>query len=128
MYTRVHRQYIIQGIELCATLSKSVANNDPRPEVQESLSKYTEESVLAVSKLVEEKQQEILKALRDRARIAAKGVQFLENTADQKVFAIDDGSRKAIRSGAQKVEEDAKVLSEAQGSATVGAQLDANAF
>jgi hypothetical protein len=96
--------------------------------MQESLSKYNEESVLAVSKLVEEKQQEILMALRDRARIAAKGVQFLENTAAQKGFAIDDGSRKAIRSGAQKVEEDAKALLEAQSSATVGAELDANAF
>jgi prophage DNA circulation protein len=128
MYNRVHRQYIIQGIELCATLSKSSANNDPRSEVQERLSKYTEESALAVSKLVEEKQQEILKGLRDRARIAAEGVQLLKNTAAQKGFAIDDGSRKAIQSGAQTVEEDTKALLEAHVSATVGAELDANAF
>lgn len=128
MYTRVHREYIIEGIELCATLSKGASSNKPLPEVQERLSKYTEESAKAVSKLVEEKQQEILKGLRDRARIAAEGVQLLENTAVQKGFAIDDGSKKAIESGAQTVKEDAKALLESHVSATAEAEIDANSW
>ncbi|KAF2853718.1 hypothetical protein T440DRAFT_287057 [Plenodomus tracheiphilus IPT5] len=126
MYSQIHRQYIIEGIELCATLSKGAASNNPLPEVQDRLSKYTEESARAVSKLVDEKQQEILKGLRDRARIAAEGVQLLENTATQRGFAIDNGSKKAIESGAQTVKDDAKALLEADVSATVEAEIDAN--
>lgn len=127
MYSSIHRDYIRQGVDLCAELSKGAASNNSLPEVQERLAKYTADSAKAVQALVDAKQAEILKGLRERARKAAEGVQLLESSAKDKGIAIDSGTKQAIAAGGQTVKDEAKEVLKADHSATVN-EIDANAY
>ncbi|KAF3918346.1 hypothetical protein ABW21_db0207762 [Orbilia brochopaga] len=119
MYSVVHRDYIIQGVDMCGKLSKGAASNDPMEKLQQDLADYSEKSAKAVATMVSAKQKEILDGLRDRAKKAAEGVQLLENTVAEKGIKIDSSTKAAIQAGADKAKEEAKAILDASPSATV---------
>ncbi|KAI1342876.1 hypothetical protein F5Y15DRAFT_371283 [Xylariaceae sp. FL0016] len=126
MYSQVDRQYIVGGVQLCYKLSKGAASNDPMPELQEELSKYTADSAQAVAKLVDAKQQEVLKGLRERARLALENTQLIENTVAKRGLTMDQTTKKAIEEGTKQQQADARQLLANDTSVTASENTDAS--
>ncbi|EAQ83537.1 hypothetical protein CHGG_09941 [Chaetomium globosum CBS 148.51] len=117
MYTIVHREHIVGGVELCYELSKGVTRNDGMPEQQEKLTKYTENASALVAALVADKQREILRTLRARdetAQIEAEMARF-------KIAPVDDAAKLAIENGAREQQAVAQELLASEPSVTVAA-------
>ncbi|KAH6623346.1 hypothetical protein F5144DRAFT_497538 [Chaetomium tenue] len=122
MYTLVHRDHIVGGVELCYELSKGVSRNDGMPDQQEKLAKYTENASAKVAALVAAKQQEILKTLRARAnRARDETAQIEAEMARFKVAPVDDAAKLAIENGAREQQTVAQELLASEISVTVAA-------
>ncbi|KAK3291493.1 uncharacterized protein B0H64DRAFT_469224 [Chaetomium fimeti] len=122
MYSLVHRDHIIGGVELCYELSKGTSRNDGMPELQERLAKYTENAAAKVAALVSAKQQEMLRTLRTRASRARDETAQLEAEMSRfGVAPVDQAARKAIAAGAHEQQVAARELLKSEVSVTVSA-------
>jgi len=130
MYTTVHRGYIMNGVDLCAELSKFAATHDPSEEVQKRLTDFTQKSAKEVNELVKTKQDEMLNGLRDRVRRAADTTKLLETVAANNGIKIDTSAKEAIKAGGESGKEAAQAILDAQPGATVTAteETDASAL
>ncbi|KAK4035464.1 hypothetical protein C8A01DRAFT_38092 [Parachaetomium inaequale] len=119
MYSIVHRDHIIGGVELCYELSKGTSRNDGMPELQEKLAKYTDNASKKVAAIVSAKQQEILRTLRARAKRAHEETCQIEAViAEYKVTVVDVSATRAIEAGAQEQRAAAEVLLKSEVSVT----------
>ncbi|KAI0206632.1 hypothetical protein F4808DRAFT_466642 [Astrocystis sublimbata] len=128
MYSMVHRDYIAHGVNLCTKLSKGAASNDPMYALQDELSTYTADSAKAVAKLVDDKQKEILKGLRERARLAVANTQLIENTVAKRGVVVDKADKDAVLEGAKQQQADAAALLQNDVGATASENTDASDF
>ncbi|KAL2126681.1 hypothetical protein VTI74DRAFT_422 [Chaetomium olivicolor] len=110
MYSLVHRDHIVGGVELCFKLSKGTTSNNPMPELQEELARYTDNAAKKVAAMVKEKQDEIRNTLRARARRAVEETRMIEAEIAKFGVAIDHSAKKAIEAGAQEQKAAAQLL------------------
>lgn len=122
MYSKVDREYIAYGVDLCARLSKGAAGNESMVYLQQELQTYSESSAKKVADMVDQKQKEILKGLRARANKAMETTQLLETTVQQRGIAISDESKNAIKAGAETAKAEAKQLLSQEEPATGGTE------
>ncbi len=122
MYSKVDREYIAYGVDLCARLSKGAAGNESMVDLQQELQTYSESSAKKVADMVDQKQKEILKGLRARADKAMETTQLLETTVQQRGIAISDESKNAIKAGAETAKAEAKQLLSQEEPATGGTE------
>lgn len=108
MYSIVHRDHIVGGVELCYELSKGTSRNDGMPDLQAKLAAYTENASKKVAAMVSAKQQEMLRTLRERARRAEAETRQIEAEMRQLgVQALDASAKRAIELGAQNQQQQA---------------------
>ena len=111
MYSIVHRDHIRGGVDLCYKLSKGTAANDPMPALQAELAAYTDNAAAKVAELVNSKQQEILRTLRERARRAEAESRMIEGEIRKYgVDGIGESAKRAIEAGAREQKAAAQVL------------------
>ncbi len=110
MYSTVHREHILGGVDLCYKLSKGTASNDPMLELQEELAAYTDGAAKKVAKLVSEKQEEILRTLRQRAQRAQKETEAIKGELERYGIEADVAAAKAIEAGAREQRTAAQIL------------------
>ena len=65
-----------------------------------------------------QRQQEVLKGLKDRAKKAAENSETIENTVRAKGLTVDDSNKAAIEKGAEQAKKDTKTIVEGNKSAT----------
>ncbi|MCJ1447732.1 MAG: hypothetical protein MMC23_008243 [Stictis urceolatum] len=95
MYSQIHMQYIMQGIDLCAMISKGTASHDPMLALQAHLADYTRDSGKKVAELVKED------------AVTARGI------------TLNTSAKAAIEQGAAQRTEDAKAIVDSTVSETV---------
>lgn len=134
MYSQVDRQYISPGMTICDKLS---AGKVPIDQLSQELSKFSAESAEAVASFVSavcvlfvtfrcllraywplQKQQEVLKGLKDRAQKAAENSEAIENTVRDKGLRLDGDSKAAIEKGAGQAKQEIQTLIDGKASAT----------
>lgn len=117
MYSVVHREHIVGGVELCYELSKGASRNDSMPDLQDKLAKYTDNAAAKVAALVSAKQNEMLRTLRARAdRAREETAQIEAEMARFGVAPVDQNARRAIESGAHEQQVAARELLKSEGS------------
>jgi hypothetical protein len=122
MYSLVHRDHIVGGVELCYELSKVRADDDRVAELQEKLAQYTNNAAAKVAALVSAKQQDILRTLRARAsRARDETAQIEAAMARFHIAPVDQTARLAIENGAQEQKAAARELLDSEVSVTVSA-------
>lgn len=119
MYTRIHRGYIIGGVDLCATLSKYAATREPMGDVQQRLTDFTQHSSREVADIVKAEQEKMLNGLRERARKAVETTKLVEEAVERDGVKIDSSARQAIQAGGETGKQQAKAILDANPSATV---------
>jgi hypothetical protein len=126
MYTRIHRGYIVGGVELCAELSKYAASHEPMDEVQARLTKFTENSSKEVADIVKSEQEKMLNGLRERSRKAAETTKLLESAIAEHGVKADTSAKQAIQAGGEVGKREAKAILDANPSASVTEEVDAS--
>lgn len=124
MYTLVHQKYINEGVDLCYRLSKGTASNVSTFELQQRLADYSDKSAKEIAVLAFEKQEEVLRSLKDRARKALEYTQLIENEVAKKGIAVDQSAKLAIQEGGKEHDADAKSIVEIDVGLTVSIQID----
>jgi hypothetical protein len=128
MYTRVHQQYIIEGVDLCYSLSKGTASNDPMFELQEQLASYSDRSAREIAALASDKQAEVLRSLKDRARKALEHTQLIENEVAKRGIEVEQSAKTAIKEGGEEYNADAKSIVDNDVGVTVSEQTDSSSW
>ena len=138
MYTEIDKSYIGPGMELCDRLSAGSASTTPIEQLSQQLYKYSQDSAKAVAALVsnvsspslwslcsglslmesEQRQQEVLKGLKDRAKKAAETSEVIENTVRAKGLPIDETSKDAIDKGTEEAKQETQTMVNGDNSAT----------
>jgi hypothetical protein len=98
------------------------------PQLQDELANYTANSAKAVAKLVDDKQQEVLRGLRERARLAMENTLLIENTVAKRGVVINESAKKAIEEGVKQQQADAATLIMNDVCATASENTDASEF
>ncbi|KAL7917193.1 hypothetical protein ACQKWADRAFT_326242 [Trichoderma austrokoningii] len=128
MYTHIHQRYITTGVDLCYRLSKGTATNDPMPELQQQLASYSEESAKAITDLSNQKQNEILRSLKSRAREGLEYTQMVESEVTKRGLLIDQSAKAAITEGGEEHNADAESIVNNDVGLTVSEQTDFSSF
>ncbi|PKK46846.1 hypothetical protein CI102_7873, partial [Trichoderma harzianum] len=128
MYTLVHRKYINEGVDLCYQLSKGTASNDPMFTLQERLASYSDKSAREISTLASNKQAEVLRSLKDRARKALEHTQLIENEVTKRGIAVEESDKLAIKEGGEEHNTEAKSIVDNDVGLTASEQIDSSNF
>ncbi|QYT01020.1 hypothetical protein H0G86_008076 [Trichoderma simmonsii] len=128
MYTLVHRKYINEGVDLCYQLSKGTASNDPMFALQERLASYSDKSAQEISTLASNKQAEVLRSLKDRARKALEHTQLIENEVTKRGIAVEESDKLAIKEGGEEHNTEAKSIVDNDVGLTASEQIDSSNF
>ncbi|EME43108.1 hypothetical protein DOTSEDRAFT_72478 [Dothistroma septosporum NZE10] len=102
MYTEVDTKYIAHGMDLCTKLSAGSDSKGPMAALAAELSTYTSDASRDVAAMVNARQQEMLKGLRERATAAAATSQVLEDTVRKTGATLDTSAKQAIDQGKQE--------------------------
>lgn len=128
IYTLVHRQYINEGVDLCYRLSKGTASNDSMFELQQQLASYSNRSAGEIATLASDKQAEVLRSLKDRARKAMEHTQLIENEVTKRGIEVEQEAKLAIKEGGEEYIADAESIVNNDIGLTASEQIDSSAF
>ncbi|PYI09489.1 hypothetical protein BO78DRAFT_308441 [Aspergillus sclerotiicarbonarius CBS 121057] len=130
MYTRVHRDYIANGVELCLALSKPTADRHEIEEMETKVSEYTARSTKGIARLVADEQEKIIKGLSERASKAQQTAHLIGQKVQESGLAINHTAKLAIEGGAKELKIESQSILAQKVSLTVVAseEIDANDF
>ncbi|KAH0524985.1 hypothetical protein TsFJ059_007417 [Trichoderma semiorbis] len=128
MYTLVHRKYINEGVDLCYQLSKGTASNDPMFTLRERLASYSDKLAREISTLAFNKQVEVLRSLKDRARKALEHTQLIENEVTKRGIVVEESDKLAIKEGGEEYNTEAKSIVDNDVGLTASEQIYSSNF
>ncbi|PWY81721.1 hypothetical protein BO94DRAFT_601757 [Aspergillus sclerotioniger CBS 115572] len=130
MYTRVHRDYIQEGVELCLKLSSGAADQHATSQMESELSRYTARSTKGIAQVVSDEQEKIISGLSARAQMAQQTARLIEQRVQESSVAISHTAKLAIEEGTKELKVESQAIIKEEVSVTVAAsqEIDANDF